>query len=194
MDPQVLGPLLVWAIRFVDDLADDIMAAWAEHRRLTSLAAENRSTPAGLAALRAFLAAGETALPAAEAKGAISLARTFIAAVTGASLRQVDYLNEMQGLTAQAAQRPGLCPLQVPVTGRINNKPWRESMDFAEAQLLIRHLGTAQSHAEDESTLWACQWPASHSSSSARTEPMSHRRRGQGVRSSAKKSDIRART
>jgi len=31
--PQVIGPLLVWAIRVVEDLSDDILAAWAENRR-----------------------------------------------------------------------------------------------------------------------------------------------------------------
>uniref|UniRef100_UPI003F4981CD hypothetical protein n=1 Tax=Amycolatopsis sp. CA-096443 TaxID=3239919 RepID=UPI003F4981CD len=47
LDPQVLGPLLVWAIRFVDDFADDILAAWAEVRRLTARVEATSSTPTG---------------------------------------------------------------------------------------------------------------------------------------------------
>ncbi|WP_405524469.1 hypothetical protein [Streptomyces canus] len=34
MDPKVIGPLLVWAGRMVDDLGEDILAAWTERRRL----------------------------------------------------------------------------------------------------------------------------------------------------------------
>jgi hypothetical protein len=36
LDPQVIGPLLVWAIRVVEDFSSDILAAWAENRRLAS--------------------------------------------------------------------------------------------------------------------------------------------------------------
>ncbi|MFF4384791.1 hypothetical protein [Kitasatospora sp. NPDC001547] len=36
LDPQVLGPLLIWSIRFVDDFADDILAASAERDRRPS--------------------------------------------------------------------------------------------------------------------------------------------------------------
>uniref|UniRef100_UPI003F496411 hypothetical protein n=1 Tax=Amycolatopsis sp. CA-096443 TaxID=3239919 RepID=UPI003F496411 len=42
-----------------------------------------------------------------------------------------------------AADKPGPCPLQIPVTGRIDGKPWREHMDFSEAAELMRHLSTA---------------------------------------------------
>ncbi|MEW2248760.1 integrase [Streptomyces sp. NPDC006975] len=142
LDPQVLGPLLVWAIRFVDDFADDILAAWAEHRRLTDVAAANPSTPAGTAAL-ATLMAGDADVPAVEINGALKLARTFIAATTGASLRQVDYANRLHELADRAARQPAPCPMDVPVTGRIDGKPWREHMDFTEALPLMRHLGTA---------------------------------------------------
>jgi integrase len=49
----------------------------------------------------------------------------------------------MHGLTALAAERPGPCPLQLPVTGRIHGQPWRRHLEFAEAAVLMRHLGTA---------------------------------------------------
>ncbi|WP_235034570.1 integrase [Streptomyces sp. SLBN-115] len=145
LDPKVLGPLLVWAIRFVDDFADDIIAAWKEHRRLSDLAAATPSTPAGSAALAA-LAAGKTGkagVPAFEINGTIMLARTFIAATTGASLNQINYANQRHGLADRAAREPAPCPMDVPVTGRINDRPWREYIDFTEAMPLMRHLGTA---------------------------------------------------
>jgi hypothetical protein len=51
-----------------------------------------------------------------------------------------------------------------------------------------------QSVAAGDSTPRDCQYPASYSSSSASTEPMSHNLRGHGVRSPAKKSPKRAST
>ncbi|MFF9051556.1 integrase [Streptomyces erythrochromogenes] len=146
LDPQTLSPLLVWAIRFVDDFADDILAAWAERRRLVAVAAANTSRPEGLEALAEHLLplirAG-AALPAVRMHGKMALARTYIAAVTGASLGQVGRFSAQHRLSALTNESPGPSPLRVPVTGRINGKPWRTHMDFDEAPELMRHLGTA---------------------------------------------------
>jgi integrase len=143
---QTMGPLLVWAMRMVDDFADDILAAWAQTRRLTDAARANPSTPTGHAALEAYLApliAARAPLPTMTHKGKTSLARSYIAGLTGASRSQVQALVTRQGLAAVAAQRPGPCPLNLPVTGRIGGKPWRETLDFSETASLMRHLGTA---------------------------------------------------
>ncbi|UUU38011.1 site-specific integrase [Streptomyces sp. NBC_00162] len=146
LDPQTLGPLLIWAIRFIDDFADDILAAWAERRRLVAVATANESVPEGLVALADYLLplvqAGDV-LPAVRMHGKMSLARTYVAALTGASLGQVGRFSGLHRLSDLADERPGPCPLQVPVTGRINGKPWRTHMDFDEAPELMRHLGTA---------------------------------------------------
>jgi hypothetical protein len=146
LDPKVIGPLLVWAIRMVDDLADDVLAAWAENRRLTALADKPSVGAAGRTALTAYLLPLITSgapLPTVKHHGVDALARTFVAATTGASLRQVDRFNEAHGLTTLAAQRPGGCPMGPPVTGRLDGRPWREHLDFGEASELMRHLGTA---------------------------------------------------
>jgi hypothetical protein len=42
---QTMGPLLVWAMRVVDDLSGDILAAWAERQRLVSAARAATGTP-----------------------------------------------------------------------------------------------------------------------------------------------------
>ncbi|MFI5642338.1 integrase [Streptomyces goshikiensis] len=146
LDPQVIGPLMVWAIRVVEDVADDILDAWEETQRLTATAASNRSTPGGRAALEAFLAPlmrFGTPLPAFERGGSVFLARTYVAGMTGASLRQTKWLTKRHRLSQLAARQTGPCPLRVPVTGLINGRPWREHMDFTEAATLMRHLGTA---------------------------------------------------
>ncbi|MEW2621435.1 hypothetical protein [Streptomyces sp. NPDC048106] len=144
--PQVIGPLLVWAIRMVEDFADDILAAWAETCGLTECARSNPSTPEGLAALKAYLLPlreTDTAIPFAVTRGKAGIARTFIAGTTGASRHQVMKLTQRYGLASLALQRPGPCPLHAPVTGRINGRPWREHMDYRETATLMRHLGTS---------------------------------------------------
>ncbi|MGW0545693.1 integrase [Streptomyces altiplanensis] len=146
LDPQVIGPLLVWAIRMVEFFADDVLAAWAENRRLNALAAATAPSPAGRAALNAFLMPLVTSaapLPTLQHQGTIKPARTFIAATTGAGLSQVDRFTQKHGLTALAKERPGPCPMQISVTARMNGKPWRDHMDFTEVASLMRHLGTA---------------------------------------------------
>ncbi|MFD3612603.1 integrase [Streptomyces atroolivaceus] len=146
LDPQVLGPLLVWAIRFVDDFADDILTAWAERCRLSALAASNTGSPDSLAALRDYLlplARSGALIPASQARGQTALATSYIAALTGASIDQVSRFRDTHGIAALVTERPGPCPLEVPVMGRIEGKPWREHMDFIEVAELMRHLGTA---------------------------------------------------
>ncbi|MFB7058035.1 integrase [Streptomyces vinaceus] len=148
LDETVIGPLLTWAIFMVEDLADDILAAWAERRRLTARAEATKGTPASRAALEAYLlplgARDDKLLPATVGdRGGVTLARTFIAATTGASFKQVDRFAAKHGLTRLAAQRPGPCPLEVPITGRIEGRPWKQYIDFDEAPVLMRCLATA---------------------------------------------------
>ncbi|MEU7222353.1 integrase [Streptomyces chrestomyceticus] len=146
LDPQVLGPLLVWAIRLVEDFADDIFAAWDERRRLIASANANQGTAESLATLSEFLLtrvrAGDT-LPAVLCRDQHGLARVYISALTGASLGQFDRFTQQHGLSALAAKRPGPCPLQVPIAGQVGGIPWREHIDFEESTVLMRHLGTA---------------------------------------------------
>ncbi|MFF4305500.1 integrase [Streptomyces sp. NPDC001601] len=146
LDPRVLGPLLVWAIRFIDDFADDILAAWAERQRLMAVAAANRANQEGWATLTEFLlprARSGDGPPTVRMHGRRRLARAYISALTGASLGQVDRFTKQHHISVLADEHPGACPLRIPVTGRIGERPWREHMDFDEAAELMRHLGTA---------------------------------------------------
>lgn len=143
---QTMGPLLIWAMRMVDDLSGDILAAWAERHRLISVARTSTATPAGQASLHAYLSpliSDRAPLPASTCHGKPSLARFYIGGITGASRHQVGQIADREGLADAAAQRPGPCPMDIPVTGRIAGKPWRAALDFNEAPVLMRHLGTA---------------------------------------------------
>ncbi|MFJ7037629.1 integrase [Streptomyces rochei] len=146
LDPQVMGPLLVWALRFVDDFADDILAAWAEQRRLVDVAANNTATSASRAALKEYLLPlvdTGAPLPAVHVKGRLYLARDYVAAHTGATHTQIERFVKLHGLQDLVLQRSALCPLDVPIAGRIEGRPWREHIAFGEATTLMQHLGTA---------------------------------------------------
>jgi hypothetical protein len=85
---QIIGPLLTWAMRLVEDLSGDILAGWAERQRLIEAARANAPTPAGLAALEAYLRpliASQDPLPATTFQGKPAPAVAYIGAVTGAS-------------------------------------------------------------------------------------------------------------
>jgi len=140
---QTMGPLLIWAMRMVDDLSEDILAAWAERQQLVRRASAATATPAGQAALEAYLRPlirNSLPVPSTITGTGPALARKYIMGLTGASRSQVE--TACAALPA-AATRPGPCPLSVPVTGQIAGKPWRTALDFSEARTLMRHLGTA---------------------------------------------------
>jgi hypothetical protein len=143
---QTMGPLLIWAMRVVEDLADDILAACTERQRLHTVAdASPRATPAAATALAALvepMLGGQVPVPVITDMGSKVLARIYLRGRTGASPSQVERAAH-RGLTAAAAERPGPCPLDLPVTGRIAGRPWRERLDYDEAPGLFRQLGTA---------------------------------------------------
>ncbi|MFE7464728.1 integrase [Streptomyces sp. NPDC057499] len=146
LDPQVLGPLLIWALRFVDNFADDILAAWTEQRRLMEVAASNTATSASRAALKEYLLPlvnSGAPLPAAHVKGRLYLARDYVAAHTGATHAQIERLVMLHDVQDLVLERPAPCPLNVPVTGEIEGRPWREHIFFGEAATLMQQLGTA---------------------------------------------------
>lgn len=147
LDPTVIGPLLTWSIRLVEDFSDDILAAWDERRRMHARVKATPSTRGGLAAVKDYLQPlldSGALLPATVSrKHGITLAHHYVAAVTGASWNQVHDFAFRRGLRALVARRPGPSPMQVPVTGRIEGRPWREFMDYEETPILVRHLATA---------------------------------------------------
>ncbi|MFG3151433.1 integrase [Streptomyces sp. NPDC048219] len=143
---QTMGPLLVWAIRTVEEFSDDILSAWAEHNRVRAAAASNIATPASRAALRAFMDrtdADRLPIPTTQWLGRTTIAGAYIAALTGASLSQVYSTTRDHGWRQAALDRPGPCPLSIPVAGQLGGTPWREAVDYTEAGLLMRQLGTA---------------------------------------------------
>jgi hypothetical protein len=137
--------LLVWAIRVVEDLADDILNACVERQRLAT-AIPAAAVPAGRYALRAYLDGlleSRDPLPAFFGQNKVKLVANYICGRSGATKPQLDEYPRRQELLATASQRPWGCPLDIPVTGRIAGRPWRQAIDYLEVATLWRHLGTA---------------------------------------------------
>ncbi|MEU6191989.1 hypothetical protein [Nocardia sp. NPDC047038] len=130
----------------IDDFADDILAASTERKRLIDIAQKTPAPPSGKAALHAYLdplLAVDAPLPASTNQGKTALARSYIAGSVGAATSQLDRISRDVDLATIVAQRPGPCPLNTAVTGRIAGKPWREAVDYNETPTLMRHLGTS---------------------------------------------------
>ncbi|WP_222513801.1 integrase [Streptomyces sp. CBG9] len=150
ISPATMGPLLIWALRMVDDFADDILAAWAESQRLADIAARTKASPASKARLKHYLQdLIDRGLPVPSrpnASYAHALANIYIAGHVGCSSTQVNGLlsaTPWQHLLTYVRNNPGPCPLSTPVTGLVEGRPWAEFIDFTETRELMRHLGTA---------------------------------------------------
>jgi hypothetical protein len=138
--PAVMSPLLVWALRFTEDFAPDILAALAEQQRLRSRIAVRHSADAAarLAALLDEHARTGTPLPGETIKGRRSAACSYLAGLTGASLTQAhNAIRRAQLAVADAA------PLDVPITGMVHGRPWISHISYHQAQALTLRLAAA---------------------------------------------------
>jgi integrase len=140
--PAVMSPLLTWAMRFVDDFADDILAAWQEHqtlsRRIRALA-----NPAASATLRELVeqhAAENRPLPGRIHNGHPALATSYLAGRANASKEQVVYAVETYGSNLPVASET---PLDSPVRGHLNGREWLPHITFHDAPRLMHRLSTA---------------------------------------------------
>lgn len=148
ISPATMGPLLVWALRVVEDFADDILNAWAEYSQMSAMPQHNSSNnDAARPKLTAYLQVLELMnlpIPTFQRHGKTVLALTYIAGLTGASKSQVQHALDANPRWRELKHiKPGPCPLPSRITGTIDGQPWTEAIDFAEASTLMRHLGTA---------------------------------------------------
>lgn len=144
-----MGPLLIWALRGVEDFADDILAAWAEVQRLTEQADQTTGTKKSMARLTRYLdqlVEHGAPVPTRWQKGEHQVSATYIAALVGCSPKQINShlrTERREGFRDYTQRHPGPCPLSTPVTGRISGQPWTDALDFTEISQLMRHLSAA---------------------------------------------------
>jgi hypothetical protein len=138
--PAVMSPLLVWALRFTEDFAPDILAALAEQQRLRFRIAAGHSTDAAtrLAALLGEHARAGTPLPGETIKGRRSAACSYLAGLTGASLTQArNAVRRARLPVADAA------PLDTAITATVHGRPWLSHVSYHQAQALALRLAAA---------------------------------------------------
>lgn len=140
--PAVMSPLLIWAMHFVDDFADDILAAWADRERmLNSLPKQSDTTAHGriIKLINEYRSTGKP-LPGFCAGERLKLASTYLATLAGTTPDQAAHAVRRYGsdLSIVAA-----APLPTPINGRLDNKPWLPYIDFHEADILMVRLSAA---------------------------------------------------
>ncbi|MFF3246880.1 integrase [Streptomyces sp. NPDC002870] len=146
--PATMGPLLVWALRFVEEYADDILAAFGEHRRLVAVAEALKGPlkPGAGQRLVAYLEKLEAEgkpVPASIRNKEVAAPGVFLAGLTGTPVAKVHQIMNQPRWKAYKAQNPGKCLLETPVTARLGGEPWHEPFDFYGSTTLLNHLVTA---------------------------------------------------
>ena len=140
--PAVMSPLLIWALRFLEDFSDDIIAAWQERRRLDAQIPEQSSWD-GVLRVRAFLhecAADARPVPGTTATGPLTAAVAYLAGLLQVFPAQVrDVIGYRRGRISLSDN----APLNVTITGRLHGRPWTAFIDCYRAAFLMRQLSTA---------------------------------------------------
>jgi len=149
--PATMGPLLIWALRFVEDFAPDILAARAERQRLqhavTALAGRaDENTDARLLAYLDELRSLGKPLPTWRGIGVkahIVAGATYIAAITETPVARVNNVLKRPQWRQYRDKHPGPCSLDIPITATAYGAPWTDTIDFYEVETLARQLRTA---------------------------------------------------
>jgi integrase len=140
--PAVMSPLLIWALRFVEDFSADIIAAWQERCRLDAQIPEHSSWDAVLR-VRAFLnqcATDGRPLPGTIDRGRLTCAIHYLAGLLKVSTNQ---LGGLIGYRRGQYPLSDHTPLDTEVTGRLHGQLWTPFIDYYQAAFLVRQLSTA---------------------------------------------------
>lgn len=141
--PETLGPLLIWALRMVEDFADDIIDAFTERKRLTAVAEACRKQGAGidnLLPLVTRLKAAGKPIPTRLKYGKTAAAGLFLAGITSTSPYAVNYLFNQTEWRDYLHANPGPAVLSTPIRGTIDGQPWHSGIQFDEATTLMKQM------------------------------------------------------
>ncbi|MGW1520798.1 site-specific integrase [Streptomyces sp. NPDC002287] len=147
---QVMGPLLTWALRWIDDFSEDILAA--RHER-DALNARPPAGPDALSALAVLLDGYRLrrqplpSLPDGRWRHTPQPAPclTHLARLLGHDRDRLERLGA-ERLIAQAAREVGVdsdCPLAHRVQGRLDGRPWLTSISYYDVPRFERLLQAA---------------------------------------------------
>ncbi|MFG2945814.1 hypothetical protein [Streptomyces adustus] len=148
--PATMGPLLVWALRFAELFAPDILAAHAERRQLHSVAdaLDVPITPGCDAGLQTFLTDLETRgapIPVADWNPRVPFAPAalFLSAKTGTPAKKIHQVMRKPHWRAYIKDHHEPAMLDTPVTATLGGGPWHEPFEFYRSSTLVKHLATA---------------------------------------------------
>ncbi|WP_435239160.1 integrase [Streptomyces sp. YPW6] len=148
--PATMGPLLVWALRFVELFAPDILAAHVERRELHA-AADALDVPitlgcdAGLQTYLASLEAKGAPVPVADwnPRTPFAPAALFLSAKTGTPVKKIHQVMRKPHWRAYTRDHHEPAMLDTPVTAMLGGQPWHEPFEFYRSSTLVKHLATA---------------------------------------------------
>ncbi|WP_198427407.1 hypothetical protein [Streptomyces buecherae] len=148
--PATMGPLLVWALRFVELFAPDILAAHEERRVLhaTADALNVPLTPGCDAGLQSFLADLEergAPVPVAgwNSRSPLAPAALFLSAKTGTPVKKIHQVMRKPHWRAYIKDHHEPAMLTTRVTAQLGGQPWHEPFEFYRSSTLVKHLATA---------------------------------------------------
>ncbi|MET7989048.1 hypothetical protein [Streptomyces sp. NPDC005281] len=146
---QVLGPLLTWALRWVDDFADDVLAARAERDTIDARPPAGTDPVAALHLLLDDHRCRGQRLPAAPPRLAPARRRpeafpsvSHLARLLGFPKHRLNKGTPLR-IIAEAARDLGVdtdCPLAHSVRGQLEGRPWLEYISYYEAGRMERLL------------------------------------------------------
>ncbi|MFE7856342.1 hypothetical protein [Streptomyces sp. NPDC057403] len=148
--PATMGPLLVWALRFVELFAPDILAVHEERRGLHAMAdaLDVPLTPgcdAGLQSLLADLEKRGAPVPVADwtPRTPLAPAALFLSAKTGTPVKKIHQVMRKPHWRAYVKDHHEPATLATPATAMLGGQPWHGPFEFYRSSTLVKHLTTA---------------------------------------------------
>ena len=145
IDQATMRMLLVWALRFVEDLSPDIERA-AEMRAAMASRLRMSGEPSGRAraieGLEHLRRSGQPLPGFIRPSGSLEVGMEYLALKLDAAYGVVNHLLKQEPWRSMPIGRGAQLEL-APVEGRIEGKPWLEYFDYYEVDRLVRLLVTA---------------------------------------------------
>ena len=154
IEAERMAPLLTWALAWVCDLSEDVLAARAaadQYRRAGTGSGRDTGSVAGTTGRQAARAWVETIptgtiLPGFKRGSITGYSRQYMIAVHKLECSSLDLGVELWKRKDLSFDTDMPHPLSVPVTGLIGDRPWIERLDFRDfdsTEFLVTHLRTA---------------------------------------------------
>lgn len=156
--PELMEPLLLWSLRFVEDFSGDIIAAFTEYKRLCNRTwagqqrglnqlpqREHNRIARDLAALLGFLRDNDLPLPGLrQSDGSIVVHYAHMSRLINCGPASLRNRHHKAAIAASGLPVAEDAYLHYDATGLLEGKPWTDHpISYNQAPMLARHLQTA---------------------------------------------------